>query len=62
MIHLLAHRLGLLCILDAQTGILAHLALLHYSPGPRQGPGYQHWSAARDASLSALEMALEVWS
>jgi hypothetical protein len=61
MIHLLAYRLGLLCILDAQTGILAYLALIHYSPCPRQGPGYRYWSAARDASMSALEIALEVY-
>ena len=62
MIHLLANRLGLLCILDAQTGILAYLALMHYSPFPQQGLGYRYWSAARDASLSALETALEVGS
>jgi len=62
MIHLFAHRLGLLCILDAQTNILAYLALLHYSPCAVQGPGYRYWSAARDASLSVLETALEVWS
>ena len=62
MIHLLAQRLALLCVLDAQTSILAYLTLLHYSPGPQQGPGYRYWSAARDISLSALETALEVWS
>jgi hypothetical protein len=62
MIHLFAQRLGLLCVLDAQTSILAYLTLLHYSPGPRQGPGYLYWSTARDASLSAFETALEMWA
>ena len=62
MINLLAHRLGLLCVLDAQTSILSYLTLLHYAPGPQQGSGYRYWSTARDASLSAFETALEFWS
>lgn len=62
MIHLLAQRLGLLSVLEAQTSILAYLTLLHYAPGPQQCPGYRYWSTARDASLRSLETALEVRS
>jgi hypothetical protein len=48
----------LFVLLDAQTTVLADLALKHYSPGPTQGPGYRHWAEARDLSLDSLHKAM----
>lgn len=57
MIQFLALKLSLYFVLDAQTSLLALMALLHYSGdcSRSQGVGYKFWSEARDRSLNSLE-------
>lgn len=59
-IQIKAFQMALLPVLDAQAGICAYLALQHYQGGDKQGPGYYHWSAARDSAVDALEQAQEL--